>query len=323
MADQTAQQSSDASPEDRMAALFGRTEVAAESETTETVAATESETPTTDDQSETDEQAQSQEETETAAEESDLVEVEWNGKKLSLPKDAAEEVTKASERHRHWKEQTQQLADLRRHATAVADQQVIWAQYQQATANEQKELFGIENRIEEFKKVDWAALDMETYIRTKQGLDQLKDRAGELKAVLQQKGQEVTEKQTQKRAEMAKSAYDFIGKHVKEFTANSPTEKSVADYVESIGMPVDGFVKGSLAYPSVAVMAYKAMQYDKLQANKAQAVKSAQKAPPVVKPGAVSSSNSAVQQKGNQLREKLKKSGNWQDAAALFLHKGM
>jgi hypothetical protein len=61
---------------------------------------------------------------------------------------------------------------------------------------------------------------------------------------------------------------------------------------------------------------WKANQFDKLQAGKSAALATVQKAPPVVKPGAVNNTAAASKQKA--LLQRHKTEGSVQSAAALF-----
>jgi hypothetical protein len=73
---------------------------------------------------------------------------------------------------------------------------------------------------------------------------------------------------------------------------------------------------GSILDPRFVRLAWEASQYRKAQANKPNALAAAQKAPPVVRPGAVTSNTAQTRTK--VLAQTHKKSGSVQSAAALF-----
>jgi hypothetical protein len=68
-------------------------------------------------------------------------------------------------------------------------------------------------------------------------------------------------------------------------------------------------------------LAWKAMQYDRLVKGKADKVKQLRTMPPVTKPGATPSRDAVKTDKDNELRARLKKTGNLMDAAAVYLNR--
>ena len=63
---------------------------------------------------------------------------------------------------------------------------------------------------------------------------------------------------------------------------------------------------------------WKAAQYDKLVKGKAERNKQLRTAPPTTQPGAVGTTESAADQKTKAIRNSLKKTGDWRDAASLL-----
>jgi hypothetical protein len=68
------------------------------------------------------------------------------------------------------------------------------------------------------------------------------------------------------------------------------------------------------------VALYKAKQFDNLQVNKSAIVRKAEKAPPVIRPGAVTSTQTSQALKFKNARSDLKKSGKTDDLAKLLLN---
>lgn len=77
--------------------------------------------------------------------------------------------------------------------------------------------------------------------------------------------------------------------------------------------------KSRFADPRLIALAHKAAKWDMLQASKPSAVATAQKAPPVVKPGASKGPGVAAEQRYRDTRQSLRKTGSVQDAAKLML----
>jgi hypothetical protein len=247
-----------------------------------------------------------------------LVELELEGETVRVPPKLKEGYLRQSD----YTRKTQELATLQKNATAALQQQALLTQYQQFTQQEQQELAQVQSELKRLKEVDWTGFDTETYIKTRGYIDNLKDKATDLEKSLGTKQQQLRQHLAQQRQQAAANAYDYISRHVKDWAPDSQTEQEVAKYVGSYGVPPEALAEVAVMFPGFAVMAAKASQFDKLQSSKGQAVEKVQKAPPVVKPGAVTSTNNAQQQKASDIRNRLKKSGDWKDAAALFMMKG-
>ena len=91
--------------------------------------------------------------------------------------------------------------------------------------------------------------------------------------------------------------------------------------VESLGITPQEF-KARFADPRIIAAVHKAAKWDSLQASKPNAVKTANLAPPVVKPGASKGPSQAADKRYQDTRQSLKKSGSVEDAAKLFLLRG-
>jgi len=92
----------------------------------------------------------------------------------------------------------------------------------------------------------------------------------------------------------------------------------VKHYQTKYGIPPDMLVANLKGAISQAVV-YKAMKYDQLLASKAEKKNLLQSKPPVTVPGAKSST--AKQDKDQQLRDRLRKTGDTKDAVALILNR--
>lgn len=254
-----------------------------------------------------------------ATEDDGLVELETeDGEVLKVPPKLKDGYLRQSD----YTRKTQEVAMLQKQATEALQQQALIAQFQEHTKEDQQRLNQIQAELQRFKALDWANLDTETYIKTRGYMDQLKDQAADLEQALGKKASEFQRHVQERDAMAARTAYELIQRHVKDWTPDSQTEKDIARYAQGFGVPPEALGKVAKLFPGFAVMAYKAAQFDNLQAGKA--VKSVQKAPPVVKPGAVTNTNTVAQQKYQKVRETLKKNPNSLDAAAaVFLQRGI
>jgi hypothetical protein len=260
------------------------------------------------------------EQEEIVPEEPGLVELETeSGKTYKVPVELKDGYLRQAD----YTRKTQETAVLQRQATTALEQQALQAQFQQATAAEQQRLSQIQSELQRFKQVDWTNLDTETYIKTRGYIDQLKDEAGELEKGIGGKAQQFENRVRHMDQQAAANAYALIKRHVPDWTPDSQTEREVANYASHYGVPPEGLAKIAKLFPGFAIMAAKASQFDRLQFSKGAAVQKAQKAPPVIRPGAVTSTNSATAQRARDMAGKFKKSGDVHDFANLLLAKGM
>lgn len=265
-----------------------------------------------------DEQPAEQEE--IAPEEPGLVELETeSGKTYKVPP----ELKDGYLRHADYTRKTQEISALQRQATTALEQQALQAQFQQVTAAEQQRLSEIQAELQRFKKIDWTNLDTETYIKTRGYIDQLKDESADLEKGIGGKAQQFQQRVAEMDRQAAANAYALIKRHVPDWTPDSATEREVASYAGNYGVPPEALAKVAKLFPGFAVMAHKASQFDRLQTSKGAAVQKVQKAPPVVKPGAVTSTNTAAAQKTRDVEGRFRKSGGLDDFAKLLLAKGM
>jgi hypothetical protein len=296
----------------RLEGFFGG-EQAAPQEEEAAVEAQQPETEVADDE-------QPAETSEITPDEPGLVELETeSGKTYKVP----QELKDGHLRLADYTRKTQETAILQRQATTALEQQALQAQFQQATAQEQQRLSQIQAELQRFKTVDWTNLDTETYIKTRGYIDQLKDESQELERGIGGKAQQFQQRVSQMDKQAAANAYALIKRHVPDWTPDSQTEREVADYANNYGVPPEALAKVAKLFPGLAVMAHKASQFDRLQTSKGSAVQKAQKAPPVIRPGAVTSTNSAAAQKTRDIEGRFRKSGGLDDFAKLLMAKGM
>jgi hypothetical protein len=146
----------------------------------------------------------------------------------------------------------------------------------------------------------------------------LEKQVGQKQGEINQKAQHIqqaTAKHNQYQWEAAeKGARQMIG------DISAADNAAMLRTVQGLGITPQEF-KSRFADPRIIAAVHKAAKWDSLQASKSTAVQTAQKAPPVVKPGAANPNASAVA-KDKVLRERLAKSGDYRDAARLLMKMG-
>ena len=255
-----------------------------------------------------------------AEEDAGFVELELeSGQTYKVP----QEVKDGYLRNADYTRKTQDLANLQKNAQATLMQNAMAQRFQQETASEQQELMQIQAQLKQLKNIDWTSFDTETYIKQRAYADQLSEKAKDIETSLGKKHNELQQQFKQARSEAAKNAYEFIGRHVSGWKPDSNVERETAAYANALGVTNETLAEVAVLYPGFAVMAAKAREFDRLQAGKGQAVQKAQKAPPVVKPGAVVQSNTLKARAVKQARENVRKTGSVDALQQFLLVRGM
>jgi small-conductance mechanosensitive channel len=294
-------QTSTESPEQRLASLFGapeaappKTEAPVETEVAEEVeAAEEGETPETP--------------------EGEALEID--GVTYTLPPDLATKVKEMRDgtlRQQDYTQKTQQLAAVTKQLTTLAEVAQTNEQFEREVAPQKGELERIKHTLAEYKKLDWASLDPQQFMQFRNQMDTLKERASEINEELSGKKEQLKKYHDTQRSEVLKAGRTYLTQNIKGWSEGH--EKEVVTQGKDLGFTDEEL--GHMYDARIVRALWKANQFDKLQAGKSAALATVQKAPPVVKPGAVNNTASASKEKA--LRQRHKTEGSVQSAAALF-----
>ncbi|MDQ5880847.1 MAG: hypothetical protein QG616_677 [Pseudomonadota bacterium] len=306
MSTDTPQAESEVSIESRLSAAFAAEETGAPEAAPVEPAPEASEEPTTE------------VETEEVAE--DVFEFEADdGTTLKLP--AA--VEKAVLRQRDYTQKTMQLAELQKQAHDRLQYAEAREQLSAAVMEDVTQLRSIESQLKQYQEADWPALyeaNPGQALRFQQVMrdleKQITQKQHEINAKVQHV-QQATQKHNQFQWEAAeKGARQMIGE------ISAADNAAMLRTVESLGITPKEF-KERFADPRIIAAVHKAAKWDSLQAGKSKAVQTANQAPPVVKPGASKGPSVAAEQKYRDTRAKFSKTGSVQDAAKLFLLRGI
>lgn len=210
---------------------------------------------------------------------------EVDGVEYRLPKELKAKVSEwrdGSLRHGDYTTKTQELAEMRKHVSAIAETAKARQEFESSVAEENQELARIKGQLGQFKSVDWSQLGVDDYIRLKGQMDTLKDRAGEIESTLKTKQAQFAQWADGKKAEMLQAGQRYLQQAIKGWGPDA--EKLVVSSAKEVGYTDQEL--SSVFDPRFVRLAWKAAQFDKLQAGKGEALEKASKAPPVVKPGA-------------------------------------
>jgi hypothetical protein len=277
------------SPEDRLASFFAPPAAEKQPVAEATEEATDTEDPPAQE----------------AAEQDDGEDFEIDGETYRLPPKLAKEFKEKRDgylRREDYTAKTQELAHITRTVSAIAEA---------AQANEafEKE---IAPQREELAAVNWGEIEFTQHMALRAQMEQLKDRQTDLQSEINTRTDGLKKLRDQKKAEVIREGQKYLSQTIKGWGPKSVEE--VTSAARETGYSDEEI--GSILDPRFVRLAWEASQYRKAQANKPNALAAAQKAPPVVKPGAVTSNT--AQTRSKVIAQQHKKAGTVQSAAAVF-----
>lgn len=240
---------------------------------------------------------------------------EVDGVEYRLPAELKSKVAEWREgalRREDYTRKTQEIGELHRQVNAMAETTQAMQEFDKSVESERRELERVKTKLEDFKSLEWGALEVEQYVRLKGQMDTLRDRAGELEQTIGNKRQEFSKWVESRKREIIQSGQKYLQQSIKGWGPEAVKEVSAA--AKEVGY-TDGEIENVLDARFVR-LAWEAAQFRKIQAGKPAAVQSAQKAPPVVKPGG-NQPQQAVQ-RDKALRAQVKKTGDLKDVARLL-----
>lgn len=243
-----------------------------------------------------------------------------NGEEIEVDIDEAKNLAQMGY---DYTQKTQKLAEERRHVEVQtqalkAQEEALKqsVQTQQAFIKDIAKVTSIDEQIAQYEAVDWNALSDNDPVQAQKlyiQYQQLQNKRTQTLTEIQQKKQyldQQAEIQNQSRLEKARTelleAFPNWG---------ADMAREIRESGKSYGFSDDEL--STVVDPRMVKVLHEAAQYRKLQAQKGAVDKKVTGKPAVVKPGA-KDSGASVKTKDNQLRQQLKKSGRYQDAAALI-----
>jgi hypothetical protein len=271
-----------------------------------------------DGEAEPEEVTEEPQEPEEAAEDPPAVdEVEFDGKKLAIPKGTPPELVEsvkslANDLKADYTRKTQEVAEQRK--SIATRSEAIQQQEQMLSANFTKavEYKALQDRMAQFENIDWQALvDENPAQATKLNLayQGLQKQAGTMYRELQQA-------EAQRQQALSKHQQSLVEAGQRELTKRIPkwsgdVAKSVSETALSYGFSQEEL--SSILDPRIVHAMHDAMQFRKLQASKPAAMQKVAQAPKVLKPGAV-----ATRPPQQKALESLRKTGSIEDFAKLL-----
>lgn len=222
-------------------------------------------------------------------------EVEIDGEKYLVPKKIADKFI----HHADYTRKTQDVAEMRRALSAEKEAVGLEKAFSEAVSVERNRIALLDSQIEQYKKLDWGALETEQLLKARAQFDQLKDMRAELEEQVTAKRKDFDEKIKLASQEAIKAGEKYVEQKVKGF--GETHKKELFSYGLAEGYTRDELDR--LIDPRLVVTLWKASQWDKLQASAPQVKNKAAQAAPVVKPGATTKQPSRVQQLGKAIKD--------------------
>jgi len=244
----------------------------------------------------------------------DLVEIELDdGEKYRVPPSLKDRVMASKD----YTVKTQELAVQRKSIEDKAQFVEAREKLSEALRDDMAEVQRLEYQRKQYEGLDWSALynaDPGQAMKLRDQRDELAREIQQKSGVLQQKvqrGQQILTQHAEKQWEIAvEGVRQRIGK------VTQAEDAAMLDQVRELGFSAEE-IKTKLADSRILQAIHKAAKWDALQRTKPGAVAQAQKAPPILKAGAVNP-NAQANTRDKALRQQVKKTGNLNDVARLL-----
>lgn len=232
-----------------------------------------------------------------------LVDVEFEGKTHRVP----QELKDALLRHSDYTRKTQEVAEQRKQLEAEQAFIQQQAQFQQQYANDIAQLKSIDNQLQQYQSVDWAAALDQDPISANKAYIQFQQLQATRNAMAQDLGQKQGQFQ-QVEQQRAAQAIQATRQAVEKLPGWTP---QVDVELDKFTTSLPGYVRAEIAKsPAIYEMVMKAWRYDQLQSAKPQVEKRVASLPKPVKPGSTEAriSDQEIQQK--KALSRLKQTGS-------------
>ena len=312
----------DQSPEDRVMAILGRGDDAPTQEA-------ESETPQAPpvEQAQTDELTADdlpEEQAEAPSAEGDVFEIVHNGQQHRLTR---EDAIRYAQQGFDYTQKTQAVAEQAKAVSERLQRLEQVEQVQQVLSADLATVKAYEAQLNQFRNVDWVKLATEEpldypkyraqYDTLVQGwqaaVHQYEQKSGQVKQQMERIKLDMLRQEAAKLPQLVPAWSDSA-----KFTA---AQQEIRQYIIATGADPEQVAGKYLDNAFAMATVWKAAQYDKLQKAKSEKVKQLRTAPPVVRPGATAAPVNPNAEQAQRARDRLRKSGDLRDAAAVILNR--
>lgn len=220
-------------------------------------------------------------------------ELDYEGKKFKVPKDLAPELKNALLRHGDYTRKTQEVAEQRKAIETAKQQFEQTAQLHQALIDDIAQVRGVDARLAQFQKLDWAGLNAQDPQRAQALLiefNQLQAARGQLLGSLTQKQQQMQSVRQQEQAKRTDEARAFL---MREFRDWSPEKDAAMEsYARNKGVDTQALGQFLAQHPQIARVIDDGMKYRQSLEKRAAARAKPEPPPkPVTRVGGAAASN--------------------------------
>lgn len=216
---------------------------------------------------------------------------------------------------------TQQAATLAEAAHDRLQYAEAREQFVTAVMQDVAELKSMQSQLKQYDGIDLSQLyssDPGTALRIRDQREDLRRQIGDMERQIGGKAQSLESMTQQHNSKQWQMAVEGVQKRLG--TVSPADDVAMLHRAREIGFS-EKELKGRYADPRILELIHDSAKLKQIQSGRASALQTAQKAPPVLKPGAVN--QSAAVSKEKALRQQLKKSGDYRDAARLLIARGI
>lgn len=259
-----------------------------------------------------------------APSEGDAFEIVHDGQQHRLSR---EETIRYAQQGFDYTQKMQALADNARAVQQRLQQLEQVEQVQPVLAAELATVKAFEAQLAQYQQVDWVKLatdDPLEYPRVRAQYDQLVNGYNAAAQQYTQKRQAVGQYMDRFKAESLAKEAQMLPQVMPEWKDPAKLQAAkdeIRGYLEKMGLDPSQVAGKYLDSAFAMKTLWQSIRYEKLQSAKADKVKQLRTAPPVVRPGASQSPVTASAEREKQARDRLRKSGDLRDAAAVLLNR--
>ena len=250
----------------------------------------------------------------------DEFEIVHNGQQRKLTR---EETIRLAQQGFDYTQKTQVLAEQSKAVQASLQRAQEMEQLQTALAPDLAEVAAIQQQLRQYQNVDWVKLATDNpleYPKYRAQYDTMVNAYQAAVGKFQHKAGAIQQQRQALTAQMVQQQYDKLLDML-------PAWRDEAKYKQGAGKVRDYLLKhgydesqvSQLSDARSVLIAYKAAMYDELQQAKTEKVKQLKTAPPVTRPGASQGKAQVNAEQRQKYTDRLKRTGDVKDAAALLL----
>ncbi len=192
-------------------------------------------------------------------------ELEWDGKKWVLPKDAVATLKPALLRQGDYTKKTQEIADARRALDADREGFSKQTEAQKTHFQAATKLAGLDERLGEYAKVNWQELyqaNPDLYQQHRIAYDQLKDQRDAVARDFSDKERQRAENENRERGNQVQKVQAEIARLIPEWTPGNDVDLKLTRYGTDLGLSKEDMAHAILRNPKFALIIKQLHDYD-------------------------------------------------------------